>query len=126
MAYMDQEFIVKIKTILEQDKTRLEKELDSFADRNTHNVDDYQSEYPDFGSEIDENAQEVIAFEDRLSLERTLESELRDIKSSLQKIKAGTYGVCKYCGKEIDKDRLQARPTSSSCVDCKKKFKGEV
>lgn len=123
---MNQELITKIKVVLEQDKTRLEKELDSFADRNTHNVDDYQSEYPDFGSETDENAQEVIAFEDRLSLERTLEDELRDIKNALQKIKAGTYGVCKYCGKEIDKDRLQARPTSSSCVDCKKKFKGEV
>jgi len=123
---MEKELLAKIQTILEQDKTRLEKELASFAGRNAHNKDDYQAEYPDFGSEIDENAQEVIAFEDRLSLEHTLEDELRDVKNALQKIASDAYGVCKYCGKEIDPERLLARPTSSSCVDCKKKFKGEL
>jgi len=123
---MDQSFIAKIKTQLEQEKSRLEQELAGFAEHNIHNVDDYEAEYPDFGSESDENAQEVIAFEERLSLEHTLEDELRDVKNALQKIQNNTYGVCKYCGREIDKDRLLARPTSSSCVDCKKKFKGEV
>jgi DnaK suppressor protein len=83
------------------------------------------SNFPDYGSSEDENAQEVSAYEDRLSVEGTLEKELRDIDSSLEKIKDGTYGVCKYCGKDIGEARLRVRPSSSACVECKKKFKGE-
>jgi DnaK suppressor protein len=54
-----------------------------------------------------------------------LEKELRDIDSALKKIKDETYGVCKYCGEDIGEARLKIRPSSSACVECKKKFKGE-
>ena len=123
---MDQDFILLIKEKLEQDKTRLEKDLAGFAEKNIHNKDDYKTEYPDFGSEYDENAQEVTEFDERLSMEKTLETELRDVNATLEMIALNKYGICKYCGKEISKDRLMARPTSSSCIECKKKFKGEA
>ncbi|HPA25971.1 MAG TPA: TraR/DksA C4-type zinc finger protein [bacterium] len=123
---MKQNFILLIKEKLAQEQIRLEKDLAGFTEKNIHNKDDYQTEYPDFGSDYDENAQEVTVFEERLSLEKTLEDELRDVKNSLAMIEQGKYGICKYCGKEIEEGRLLARPTSSSCVDCKKKFKGEV
>lgn len=87
--------------------------------------ENFVSNFPDYGSSEDENAQEVSAYEDRLSVEGTLEKELRDIDSSLKKIKDGIYGVCKYCGKDIGEARLRVRPSSSACVECKKKFKGE-
>ncbi len=122
----NQIFINKIKNKLKQEKKRLEDELADFAQKNIHNTDDYQAKYPDFGNKDDENAGEVAAFGDRLTLERTLEKELRDVNNALQKIEEGTYGICKYCQKEISKLRLLARPTSSACVKCKKKLKGEI
>ncbi|MFA5022441.1 MAG: hypothetical protein WC508_05165 [Patescibacteria group bacterium] len=33
--------------------------------------------------------------------------------------------MCKYCGQVIEEKRLMIRPTSSSCVACKKKLQGE-
>jgi len=51
-----------------------------------------------------------------------LEKELRDVNDTLKRIKDGAYGVCKYCKKDISKNRLEIRPTSSSCIECKNKF----
>ncbi len=122
---MEKEFLNKIKDILEKEAKRLETELAKFTEKNIHNEDDYTAKYEDYGDDADENAKEVATYGERLALERTLESELQDVKSALKSVEEGTYGKCKYCGTEMSKERLMARPTSSSCVKCKKGFKGE-
>lgn len=123
---LDQNFLNQIKKQLKQEQKRLEQELSEFSEKDIHRQDGYHAKFPDFGDESDENAREVAAFGDYLTLEKTLESELRDIKDTLKRIKAGTYGVCKYCGQPISRERLLARSTSSTCIQCKKKLKGEA
>jgi phage/conjugal plasmid C-4 type zinc finger TraR family protein len=44
--------------------------------------------------------------------------ELRAIQAALQRIAAGTYGVCVRCGAEIPWARLEAYPTAERCVPC--------
>ena len=122
---MNQDFTLKMKEILEKERERLQKELETFTKKNVHAKGDYESQFPDFGNETDENAHEVATFGERLSIEKTLEKELRDTEKALQKIEEGTYGVCKYCGQDLSEERLKARPTSSTCVACKKKLKHE-
>ena len=56
---------------------------------------------------------------------RALEKELRDVNKSLDRITKDKYGICNHCGNPIEEERLKIRPTSSSCVSCKKKLKGE-
>lgn len=119
---MNDKTLKEIETKLIEEKTRLENELAQISTKNTKNPTDYQANFPDFGSSEDENAAEVTTFTDNLTLERTLESALRDTNKALENIKKGKYGVCKYCEKEIDEKRLLARPASSSCIDCKKKL----
>lgn len=122
---MKKEIQEKIKQKLLEEKQKLEEALSGFAQKS--NVkDDYKAIFPNFGSKDDENAAEVATFSDRLSLEQNLELSLRDVNKALDSIEKGTYGKCKYCGKPIDDRRLMVRPTSSSCVECKKKLKGEV
>ncbi len=121
-ANLDQKFIETIKEKLIKEKDRLEKELKSFAKKNVHNITDYDAHFPSFGDKDDENAAEVAAYSDNLTLERTLESALRDVNNSLKRIKEGTYGICRYCGKDIGLQRLEARPTSSTCIECKNKL----
>ncbi|MBV9369190.1 MAG: TraR/DksA C4-type zinc finger protein, partial [Frankiales bacterium] len=36
----------------------------------------------------------------------------------LDKLNAGTYGVCEICGRPISPERLQARPATKTCIDC--------
>lgn len=44
------------------------------------------------------------------------------IQEALKKIENGTYGICERCGKEIDEERLKARPVASYCAECKRKL----
>jgi len=122
---MDKENLEKIKEKLLNEKQNLEHALSGFA-KKTKVKDDYKAEFPDFGSKEDENAAEVATFSDRVSLEQNLELSLRDVSKALNSIEKNTYGKCKYCGEEIDARRLMIRPTSSSCVQCKKRLKGEL
>lgn len=120
---LDKKFINKMQNKLEQERKRLERDLASFANKNIHNLDDYETRFPDFGEGSDENAREVAAFEDNLNLERTLEKELRDVVGALKRIADGTYGKCYNCQIEIPQERLEARPTASTCIKCKTEFK---
>lgn len=111
---MRSDFIKKMKDLLETEKTRLEKELGDNAN------------FPNLGEKDDENASEVAQFSDNLSLEDELEKALRDVESALKMLDDGTYGTCKYCGSQIDERRILARPTSTSCIQCKKTLTQEV
>lgn len=43
------------------------------------------------------------------------------IEEALDRVRAGTFGVCKKCNKLIPKPRLEAVPTAKMCIDCKTK-----
>lgn len=124
---MKDTFLAKMKVHLEEEKTRLEDELSKFAHRNPKSSEiEFDSDFPNIGDKEDENASEVAQFSDNLSLEDELEKALRDVESALETIEKGSYGVCKYCKQEIDEKRLEARPTSTSCIQCKKTLTQEV
>lgn len=46
-------------------------------------------------------------------------AEIRDIELALSRLDEGRYGICVECGERIDEQRLDARPESVRCVDCK-------
>ncbi len=124
---MSTEFEAKMKEYLLGEKARLEKELGSFSHRNTKSTEtDFEVDFPNLGDKDDENASEVAQFSNNLSLEDELEKALRDVESALDRIKEGVYGTCKYCSQPINEKRIVARPTSSSCIQCKKTLTQEV
>ena len=112
-------FLEKIKEILLKEKARLAKETVEIG-----GVD--EAVFPEYGDDEDENAREIADFTASKPLEVALENELRDVKKSLKRLTEGTYGICKYCDNVIDEKRLLARPTSSSCVSCKKTVSQEA
>ena len=119
---MTPQILETIKAELLKEKSKLEQQLSQFASKNAHNPDDYNAKFPEYGEKDEDNAVEVAQYSDNLTLERTLESALRDVSKALKSMEKGTYGVCKYCKKPIDERRLSARPTSSACVECKKQL----
>lgn len=48
--------------------------------------------------------------------ERKLISKIRE---ALERLDAGTYGLCEICGGEIAEKRLIARPVTTMCIACK-------
>ena len=43
---------------------------------------------------------------------------IEEIDAALQRITAGTYGACVYCGGAIPAERLEFRPFAAGCVPC--------
>lgn len=62
----------------------------------------------------------TIAFE-RAQLTALLAASRRrlaDLDRALGRVADGTYGRCTSCGRPIAADRLAARPTAATCIDC--------
>jgi DnaK suppressor protein len=50
---------------------------------------------------------------------------LNYLEDALKRIERGDYGFCTECGNLIDKERLEAVPHASQCIDCKTKKGGK-
>ena len=75
----------------------------------------------DFGGSFADAAAVTAERTEVLGLIDSLKSQLDDVDKALAHIEAGTYGTCDNCGNEIGADRLEFRPASVLCVDCKTK-----
>lgn len=120
---MDKKIIDEIKANLEERKKQIEIEISQITRQNGSEV---EAKFPEYGDKSDENASEIDEYTTNLATERVLDSALRDINSALDRITKGTYGICKYCGKEIGEKRLLARPVASACVECKTKLQNAL
>ncbi|HMW34282.1 MAG TPA: TraR/DksA family transcriptional regulator [bacterium] len=47
---------------------------------------------------------------------------LSDLADAMERVKAGTYGVCMICNKDIEKERLEMVLVAKYHVACKKKL----
>ena len=54
-----------------------------------------------------------------LGLVESLKRQVDSVDAALGKLDAGTYGICATCGNQIGADRMEFRPTSVRCMDCK-------
>jgi DnaK suppressor protein len=62
----------------------------------------------------------TIAFE-RAQTQALLDqagAHLAELDEALRRVDAGSYGRCERCGREVDAGRLQARPATTTCIDC--------
>jgi len=44
---------------------------------------------------------------------------LKKIEDALDRIEHGLFGICDKCGEAIDIKRLEARPVTTMCIECK-------
>lgn len=48
-------------------------------------------------------------------LAHTVELQRRRVQDALRRLDDGSYGRCEVCGKDIDDERLEARPEAPTC-----------
>jgi DnaK suppressor protein len=113
-------FITNRKIQLLQEKENLEEELMQVAKKSKHEKDGYLPRYIDLGSKQDENIQEVADFSNIVSIEKEVETSLKEVNEALEKIKKNIYGFCEKCKKQISQKRLEAFPAADLCIKCKK------
>ncbi|WP_414039754.1 TraR/DksA family transcriptional regulator [Acidithiobacillus sp. M4-SHS-6] len=66
----------------------------------------------------------VLDLVESLGLARDLREAqaLRAVNLALERIRAGTYGICVDCGEEIPVARLRVEPEAERCVACQRRW----
>jgi RNA polymerase-binding transcription factor len=62
-----------------------------------------------------------ITREHELSLAANAREMLYQTERALERLDAGTYGLCENCGNPVGKARMQAFPRAILCVECKQR-----
>ncbi|MFF2130549.1 TraR/DksA C4-type zinc finger protein [Streptomyces olivochromogenes] len=62
-----------------------------------------------------------ITREHEMALAANAREMLEQTERALERLDAGTYGLCENCGNAIGKARMQAFPRATLCVECKQK-----
>lgn len=80
-------------------------------------------------SDMTDQSQNIPDPNDRATIEsgRNFELRIRDrerkllskIDEALERVAEGEFGICEDCGEKIGLKRLEARPVTTHCIDCK-------
>lgn len=102
----------KFKDILEQRREEIVQQAKATKEKGiSFDPDDLPDEVDLASSESDQSMS--LRLRDR---ERIL---LKKIEKALKKIEDGEYGICEQCEEEIGTKRLEARPVTDLCIQCK-------
>ena len=109
--WMDNKLLEKFKKQLVEKR----QEILSEADKTLAEMTDQNSNVPDPNDRatIESDRSFELRIRDR---ERKLLSKIED---ALIRIDEGEYGICEGCGCDINVKRLEARPVTTLCIDCK-------
>ncbi|MEK7542453.1 MAG: TraR/DksA C4-type zinc finger protein [Patescibacteria group bacterium] len=117
---MEPTLLEELKNQLQKKKEQLEAQLSSFAIKDPHLKDDWDTKYPRVPEgNIEEAADEVEEYSTKLTVEFSLENQLKDVNDALLRMEKGNYGMCEKCGNPIAQERLQASPEARLCSQCK-------
>jgi YteA family regulatory protein len=87
-----------------------------------NNTADQDSNYPTELSNYDNHPADIATDLFQAGMNNALkvheEHILVDIHDALGRIEDGTYGKCAFCGKEIDRKRLEVIPYARLCIEC--------
>jgi RNA polymerase-binding protein DksA len=107
------------------ERQRVEHALTTLRDEHSGSLDDEVEEVAATAdNHLADTASATLGREIDYTLGDNAEQVISEIDAALQRIESGDYGVCESCGREIPRERLEANPWASLCIDCKRKAEG--
>ena len=107
------------------ERRRVEHALATLRDEHRGSLDDEVEETsPTNDNHLAETATATLGREIDYTLGDNAEQVLSEIDAALRRIDDRTYGICFNCGNEIPRERLEANPWASLCIDCKRRAEG--
>jgi DnaK suppressor protein len=115
-ATTDSAFRERIEAALTDDRTHTDARIAGLEHAMTDFVEATESSSEDDHDE--DAASMVIERSQTAGLLESAREHAEEIASALERLEAGTYGVCENCGKDISPERLEARPVARLCITC--------
>lgn len=91
------------------------------ADMSEH----YPTELSNYDNHPADHGTELYTLEMNMALKVHEQTKLNDIRKALSKFRNGTYAQCEHCHKEINYERLEAKPSAALCYECEMKLESE-
>ncbi|MBD2758595.1 TraR/DksA C4-type zinc finger protein [Yimella sp. cx-573] len=110
------EELALVRDELSADVERLEGELKSIESDIAGLITDSSSGAGDDQADLGTKAYDR---ESEYNLAQNSRRALEQAQRALARIDDGTYGICENCGQAIGKERLQAFPRATLCMQCK-------
>lgn len=74
-----------------------------------------QTVFPDLGDQASVESDRAFM----LRLRSREQKLLKKVEDALERIEKGIFGICEVCGRHIELKRIEARPVTTMCIDCK-------
>jgi DnaK suppressor protein len=110
---VQKEVLAGIRERLEQERASLQSGMTDLQIDNQAQQDDYG-----VGNHVADDATELFTRERNIALRNNAQDLLAQVDSALQRLDAGTYGICARCGQAIAVERLEALPYAIYCITC--------
>ena len=107
------------KKKLEKERALLEEELKTVGRKSPQHAGGWEATAGKMEVDsADENevADKIEEFEENSSILEQLEEQMREVQAALERIAAGTYGICEISGEPIEKERLEANPSARTSL----------
>jgi RNA polymerase-binding protein DksA len=115
----------RFRDALLAERRRVEHAIATLRDEHRGSLDEEVEETsPTNDNHLAETATATLGREIDYTLGDNAGQVLAEIDEALQRIEDGTYGTCVGCGREIPRERLEANPWASLCIDCKRRAEG--
>jgi RNA polymerase-binding transcription factor DksA len=111
----------RLRQKLLDEKHRLLHQADELAAEADQLAREREAGDTQFDEESGEGDTVNIERERDLLLSASARQIVDDIDDAIVRIKRGTYGVCRYAGRRLSLERLEAIPWADVCVDCKQR-----
>lgn len=108
----------RFKKRLEEEKVRLEELIEDYEREleEARLTESSSDRSPDPGNA--EASSMKLEYAKELSIEQNTLDLLSKVNRALERVDAGTYGICESCGNAIPVERLDVLPYSTLCVEC--------
>ncbi|WP_255361587.1 MULTISPECIES: TraR/DksA C4-type zinc finger protein [unclassified Candidatus Frackibacter] len=120
MSYHNDDYY---KQKLLEEKERLIGQIKNLEDKNytglDHSLRESTSELSNYDNHPADQALNTYEREKDLGLRDNEYQLLKQVDDALEQLEEGNYGVCEYCQKKIDPERLEAVPYTTYCRDCR-------
>lgn len=108
----------EVRSTLEADVERLRSEIAAAETEIGHLLreggEGAGNDQADVGSNTFERDHEM-------SMAKNARANLELVELAIQRVDAGSYGICESCSRPIGKMRLQAFPRATLCMECKQR-----
>lgn len=116
---MRKAFLKKMRETLTAQKQQILEQLDEeFRKGRESALDEGMDTYDLASEERNREINLILSDRDR--------EKLQAIEDALERIDAGSYGICEMCEEEIAPERLEALPFTRLCVTCQSEIEKEA